>query len=645
MNALLQHRKKRVRALGAATTTFLFLATVSGLATVEKDFFQNADLNNGNNYNPPGLPVGGLGGGSDVLLTTTSTSLTVNGGSLTMGSLNQLNNLAYVISDGGTITLNPFNNVVGANANDAIYLGGSNSSLSILGTLSLQVSGSGICNFDVAQAGSTLNVAARIDMLNTNTLTKTGAGMLNLSGQYVVAGQLMVINGGTTNFLAGFSNVNPAGLAVNNLNTGPGTAVTLNVQTSVQFHRGLTGMVATPSSGTNTAIVNISGSSTVLTLGIFGVGGGAYAGTIAGDGSVLLSFGVSTLTQTFSGNNTYTGTTTVNGGTLRINGTTSGQGNYVVASSSTFATLTGSGTIGLAPNGTIAVGSPFSSHRLSAGADSAAGTLNVVTSGTGGVILGDHSIYLADIGPSGTSDLLAIAGGYIDLTSSTDTLTLNGLAGAFDGYDYTIATFAQNLNGGTFQTVSGLATGYVVQYNPTSIKLLAPQLPLQMTAAVSRKMHGPSGSFDVNLLTTEPVECRSSGGSHTLVFTFSNLVVGGSAAVTTGKGQVSGAPTFSGKTMTVNLAGVSDVQKLGVTLHNVTDRFSQVAPDTTFTINMLVGDVNADRVVNSGDALLTRNRSGSVVNATIFQSDINIDGVVNSGDTVIIRAGSGNGLP
>jgi hypothetical protein len=94
-----------------------------------------------------------------------------------------------------------------------------------------------------------------------------------------------------------------------------------------------------------------------------------------------------------------------------------------------------------------------------------------VTSGTGGVIFGSQSIFLADIGPSGTSDLLAIAGGYIDLTSSSDTLTLNGLAGGFDGSTYTIATFTQNLGSGTFNTVTGLPGNYVVAYTPTAIML------------------------------------------------------------------------------------------------------------------------------------------------------------------------------
>ena len=56
--------------------------------------------------------------------------------------------------------------------------------------------------------------------------------------------------------------------------------------------------------------------------------------------------------------------------------------------------------------------------------------------------------------------------------------------------------------------------------------------PLQLTTAVSRKTHGGAGTFDIPLpLSGEPgVECRSSGGNHTLVFTFSNNVVSGNAS-------------------------------------------------------------------------------------------------------------------
>ncbi len=96
---------------------------------------------------------------------------------------------------------------------------------------------------------------------------------------------------------------------------------------------------------------------------------------------------------------------------------------------------------------------------------------------------------------------------------------------------------------------------------------------LQLVTAVSRKTHGSAGTFDIPLpLSGAPgVECRSSGGGHTLVVTMNHEIVSGNAAITDGSGSVSGSPTFIGNTMTVNLTGVADVQKITVTLSNVTD--------------------------------------------------------------------------
>jgi hypothetical protein len=68
-------------------------------------------------------------------------------------------------------------------------------------------------------------------------------------------------------------------------------------------------------------------------------------------------------------------------------------------------------------------------------------------------------------------------------------------------------------------------------------------------------------------------------------------------------------------------------------------------PNTAVPISTLIGDVNGDRVVNSGDALQTRSRSGQATGAANFRSDMNGDGFINSGDTLVVRSRSGAGLP
>jgi serine protease AprX len=170
---------------------------------------------------------------------------------------------------------------------------------------------------------------------------------------------------------------------------------------------------------------------------------------------------------------------------------------------------------------------------------------------------------------------------------------------------------------------------------------------LLLTGGVSRKTHGAAGTFDVPLpLTGEPgVECRSSGGNHTLVFTCDNTLVSGNASVTTGIGTVLGSPTFSGNTMTVNLTGVTDVQKITVTLTGVTDTTAQVLPDTPVSVNMLIGDTNANKSVNAGDLAQTKAQSGVVVTGANFRTDINVNGSVNAGDTALVKANAGHTLP
>lgn len=78
--------------------------------------------------------------------------------------------------------------------------------------------------------------------------------------------------------------------------------------------------------------------------------------------------------------------------------------------------------------------------------------------------------------------------------------------------------------------------------------------------------------------------------------------------------------------MTVNLIGVTDVQQITVTLTGVTSSDSQVLPATSVSMNVLIGDVNADKTVNNRDVRLTRDQIGMPVTAANFRQDINVNG-------------------
>jgi hypothetical protein len=170
---------------------------------------------------------------------------------------------------------------------------------------------------------------------------------------------------------------------------------------------------------------------------------------------------------------------------------------------------------------------------------------------------------------------------------------------------------------------------------------------LELTTAVSRKTHGGAGTFNVNLpLTGNPgIECRNSGGNHTLVFTFTANVVSGSASVVSGAGSVSGSPTFSANTMTVNLTGVTNAQQIAVKLSGVTDSMAHAIPDIIVNMIALAGDTTANKTVNAGDVSQTKVQVGSLVGAGNFRNDVTVDGSINASDVSLVKTRVGTGVP
>ncbi len=166
-------------------------------------------------------------------------------------------------------------------------------------------------------------------------------------------------------------------------------------------------------------------------------------------------------------------------------------------------------------------------------------------------------------------------------------------------------------------------------------------------SAVSRMTHGGAGDFDIDLpLAGEPgLECRNGNGNHTIAVTFSNPPASGNASVTNGIGSVAGSPTFNGNTMTIHLTGVTDVQKIAVTLSNVIDGFSQVLPDTAVSVNMLKGDATGNKVVNATDVAIVKGQGGQPVTNANFREDISADGSMSSSDIALTKSMIGHGLP
>jgi hypothetical protein len=180
-----------------------------------------------------------------------------------------------------------------------------------------------------------------------------------------------------------------------------------------------------------------------------------------------------------------------------------------------------------------------------------------------------------------------------------------------------------------------------------------------VVGAVSRKIHGSAGTFDIRLpLNANPpipnirgIEPRrgSTGGRHRIVFQFPSPVTNADNAMVTG--QV-GAPSIIARDAgpgpneyTVELTNVANAQTITLTLVGVRNASGTNLGDFSVPMGMLLGDTTGDGAVNAGDSQQARNNSGQLTGAANFRSDVNVDGTVNTGDAIIIRNNSGAALP
>jgi hypothetical protein len=159
-------------------------------------------------------------------------------------------------------------------------------------------------------------------------------------------------------------------------------------------------------------------------------------------------------------------------------------------------------------------------------------------------------------------------------------------------------------------------------------------------------MHGGT-LFDVTLPLTgnSGIECRSGGASndYQVVLTFASSVTFTSAAVTAGVGTVSGSSGSGTTTLTVDLTGVTNAQRITVTLLGVSD--GTTTGDVSVPMGVLIGDTNANGSVSASDIGQTKAKSGQAVTAANFRTDVNISGSISAADIGLVKSKSGTGLP
>jgi RHS repeat-associated protein len=166
--------------------------------------------------------------------------------------------------------------------------------------------------------------------------------------------------------------------------------------------------------------------------------------------------------------------------------------------------------------------------------------------------------------------------------------------------------------------------------------------------AVSRKVHGSAGIFDIALPLTgvAGIECRSGGvnNAHQLIVTFPRAITFANASVTTGTGTIASTSISPDNTqVTINLTGVTNAQTILVTLSSVSD--GTTTNDVVIGMGVLLGDTTGDGLVNSSDTAQTQSQSGQPVTISNFPEDVNVSGTITSSDISLVQSQSGTGLP
>jgi titin len=197
-------------------------------------------------------------------------------------------------------------------------------------------------------------------------------------------------------------------------------------------------------------------------------------------------------------------------------------------------------------------------------------------------------------------------------------------------------------------TATRLSTGDTSEFSAC----VAVTSAVQVVSVVSRKTHGGLGAFDINLPLTGStgIECRSGGANsdYQVVFTFPTAVTLSGASVTpaAGKsGRMAGQPNLSpdGKTVTIDLTNVADVQTIAVTLSGVSNGTN--TNDVTVQMSLLVGDTSGNGVVNGTDVSQTKSQSGQTITNANFRSDVAVNGAINASDLALVKSRSGGGAP
>ena len=214
-------------------------------------------------------------------------------------------------------------------------------------------------------------------------------------------------------------------------------------------------------------------------------------------------------------------------------------------------------------------------------------------------------------------------------------------------YADTVVDLGPKVSGKTIQLRFRLATSHYVGGNwlVDSVTIKPFRCAPTVVHAVSRKIHGGVGAFDIELplIGAPGIECRTGAvpGTHQIVLSFGNSVAFSGVSVTTGSGNA--AASVSGAGVTVGLTGVANAQTIIVTLANTDDGANY--GDVSVPMSVLAGDVNGNGSVNATDIIQTKTNSGQAITVSNFRTDVDANGSINATDIGLVKSKSGPALP
>jgi autotransporter-associated beta strand protein len=422
-----------------------------------------------------------------------------------------------------------------------------------------------------------------------DALTKTGNGTLILSASNTY-------NGGTT-VSAGTIQLSSGG------SIGSAGALTVQGTGTFDLHGNNQSVTGLSDGGVSTGTITSSVGSATLTVNPNVTG--TFSGTITDGGSgnsLSLTF-AGPSTETLSGNNSYTGLTTVTGGTL------------IAASNSALGSST-SATGGLLLNpssGTATVDFTSANPTIASLSSSGAGTSDVVLGSTSG---------------AGTSTTLTITG--------AGTATSGSFGGVISDLTSTVATAIGNLNvsGGSLilggaNTFTGTTTisggGTLTLANPLALQNSTLNYnsggTLSFGTQTAVTLAGLSGSQNLALTNTTPAGVALTIGNLNVSSTYTGSLGGTGSVTKEGTGTVNFSnANYSGATTVV----LGNLNISGGTFGSSTAAFnvdgnSGTAQTATATVSggdLLAGTVSIGIGSNQYDAILTISGNASVTFST-----------------------------